>query len=168
MTETTDLQTLREAIDDQRVAMLTTIAPDGQLQSKPMTVLEQDADGNFWCLVESPMGTEGAISTPQRANLAFSSDSASYVSVACTAQVLHDRARVNQLWTPMAKPWFPDGPDSPDLACLRLVPQRAEVWSGPSNKLTLALAFAASVVAGKPLGLGDHQVLNHLPQTQPL
>ena len=166
MTETTDLQTLREAIDDQRIAMLTTIAPDGHLQSKPMTVLEQDANGHLWCLVQAPVGAAGAISTPQRANLAFSKDTSSYVSVSCTAQVLHDRARVAQLWTPMAKPWFPDGPDAPDLACLRLVPERAELWSGPSNTFTMALAFAASVVAGKPVGLGEHQVLDHLAQPQ--
>jgi general stress protein 26 len=157
------LQQLHEAVDGMRVAMLTTISEAGLLTSKPMHLLEQDAQGQLWFYCMAPDPLDDSFNPYQRANLAFSDESASrYVSVACHGELVRDRARIHALWSSMAKPWFPDGPDSPDLACLKLVPLAAELWDGPGNGLAQALAIAASVIAGKPVGMGGHVVLDKL------
>ena len=165
---TTDLQQLHQAVGKQHQAMLTTIAEGGLLASKPMHLLELDAQGQFWFYCSTPDPLDDSINPYERANLAFSDESASrYVSVSCRGVLVRDRARIHALWSAMAKPWFPDGPDSPGLACLKLVPLQAELWQGPGHALSQALALAASVVSGKPVGLGAHKVLAHLTPAQP-
>lgn len=67
---------------------------------------------------------------------------------------------VDELWSPMAKPWFPLGPDDPDLVLLHVITEGAEYWDAASSKLVRALATAASIVSGRPVGMGDHGKLN--------
>ena len=51
----------------------------------------------------------------------------------------------------------------PTLTTL-ITPVRAELWEGPGNGVSKVLAMAASAVSGKPIGLGEHHVLNSLAQ----
>jgi general stress protein 26 len=46
-----------------------------------------------------------------------------YVSVAGRAWLLRDRAKIDELWSPLYKAWFPDGKDDPELALLRSIPR---------------------------------------------
>jgi general stress protein 26 len=70
--------------------------------------------------------------------------------------VIRDRALIRSMWTAAAKPWFPEGPEAEDLALLEVRPTHAEYWDGPSNMVSRALAMAASIAAGRPIGLGEH------------
>lgn len=91
-------------------------------------------------------------------NLAFSDDSRStYISITARATLSHDRQRKDDLWSPMARPWFSQGVEDPDLAVLRLEPVKAEIWDGADSSVLRMIAMAASVVVGKPLGLGEHE-----------
>lgn len=165
---TTHLQQLREAVGKLHLAMLTTVTEDGLLVSKPMHLLELDAQGQFWFYCSAPDPLDDSVNPDQRANLAFSDESSSrFVSVSCRSELVRDRARIHALWSGMAKPWFPAGPDSPELACLKLVPLQAELWDGPGNGLSKALAVAASVISGKPVGMGEHKLLDKLAPTLP-
>lgn len=156
-----ELRSLAERIEGSRSAMLTLCDAQGHLSSQPMTVLEMDANGCLWMLVSKSGHT--ARMAPQGAgmdtvNLAFSDESHStFVSVTARATLSHDPQRKEQLWSVMARPWFPKGVDDPDLAALRLEPVKAEIWDGPDSTVLRMIAMAASVVAGKPLGLGDHE-----------
>jgi hypothetical protein len=93
-------------------------------------------------------------------NLAFVDHGESdYVSVAGQAELVDDLARKQDLWTMAGRPWF-KGPDDPDLTLLRVTPHHAEIWDGPDSAATRALAMAASVVAGKEVGMGHKEVID--------
>ena len=51
---------------------------------------------------------------------------------------------------------------SPELTLLKFVPESAEYWDAPHSKMVRMFAMAASVVAGKPIGLGEHEKLTAL------
>lgn len=165
MSETTyrtaELKQLAELIDGQRVAMITTDGGDGQLGSRPMTLLELDPQGRFWFFIEHDP-VDGATALRHRqVNLAFNKNSdGTYVSVTGEGQILHDTTRNQALWTAAAKPWFPDGPTSPRLGLLCVQPKRAEYWNAPDSAVVRSLAMAASIVSGKPVGMGEHGVLD--------
>jgi len=145
--------------------VLCTLGEHDLLTSKPMHLLELDEQGQFWFYCQAPVLAHEFSNQYERANLSFSDESSSrYVSVACSGELVRDRTRIHALWSSLAKPWFPEGPDAPDLACLKFAPLRAELWDGPGNRLTQALAFAASVLAGKPVAMGEHKVLDDLPR----
>ncbi len=156
-----ELRSLAERIEGSRTAMLTLCDAQGQLSSQPMTVLEMDGQGCLWILVSNSgqtarMAAEG--SGVDTVNLAFSDESsATFTSITARATLSNDRHRKEALWTVMARPWFPQGVDDPDLALLRLEPIKAEIWDGPDSSVLRMVAMAASVAAGKPMGLGDHE-----------
>ena len=156
-----ELRSLAERIEDARTTMMTMQDAQGQLSSQPMTVLEMDANGCLWMLVSqnghtarmAPAGTG-----MDTVNLSFSDESRStFISVTAYATLSHDPQRKQALWSVMARPWFPQGVDDPDLAVLKLEPIKAEIWDGPDSSVLRMLAMAASVVVGQPVGLGEHE-----------
>ena len=154
------LQELATSLEGQRVAMLTLNDQQGQLVSQPMTPQEMDETGALWMMVSQgntadrvgPGGADG--------NLSFSDERrASYVSISGRVTLVDDLERKRALWSIMARPWFPGGPEDPTLLLLRLEPRQAELWEGPGSGVVRSLAFAASVTAGRPVGLGQHRTL---------
>lgn len=45
---------------------------------------------------------------------------------------------IERLWSPSARPRFPDSPDSPDLALLKFVPHPADQSDAPNSKRVCA------------------------------
>jgi hypothetical protein len=78
------------------------------------------------------------------------------VSLSGRGEIDTDRGRIERLWTAFAKPWFPDGPDSPNLGLLKFVPETADYWDAPDSRMVRAFGVVASMVAGKPIAMGEH------------
>ena len=158
---TGELTKLGELIEDMRIAMLTTFEDDEEaLMSRPMSALEMCEKGAIWFLTDP---NSHKVQHLQVMNLAFSNESdGTYVSISGHGEIEHDRERIKNLWTPFARPWFPDGIDSSNLALLKFVPHNAEFWDATHSKMVRMVAMAASIVAAKPIGMGDHGNLNTL------
>lgn len=161
----TDLATLCNLIAPITVAMLTTFDADGTLVSRPMAPLEMDSSGALWFFTDL---RSSKVQELRNLNLSFSdAQHASYVSLSGHGEIHMDRTRINRLWSPLARPWFPEGPESPHLGLLKFMPEAAEYWDAPHNQMVRMLAMAASVVAGKPLALGNHDNLSRLSKPLP-
>jgi general stress protein 26 len=151
---TLELTRVCELIKDIRVVMLSTIEDSGDLVSRPMTALEMDAAGAIWFFTDI---RSTKVAQLRRVNLACAdADTASYLSLSGHGEISGDAEHIKDLWSPMAKPWFPDGPDSEHLVLLKFVPTAAEYWDAPSSKMVRLFALAASIVSGKPIGMGEH------------
>ncbi len=157
---------LAKLIEDIPIAMLTTQEADGALSSCPMAALEMDAQGAVWFFTDL---RSSKVEWLRVVNLSFT-DSArgAYVSLSGRGEIDTDRGRIHRLWTVLAKPWFPDGPDSSHLALLKFVPDTAQYWDGPSSKMVRAFSVLASVIAGKPVALGEHGTHTGLSATTPV
>jgi general stress protein 26 len=160
-TQSTDaLRHLADKLEDHRVAMLTADEPGHGLTSRPMSPLEMDRSGAIWIM--------SSRSTMQRllgngsapVNLSFARhDHSDYVSVCGRADLVDDAAKKEDLWTLAARPWF-SGPTDPDLTLVRVVPEHVEIWDGPDSTAIRVLAMAASVVAGREVGLGHKETID--------
>ena len=162
---TAALTQLGKLIEEIPVAMLCNMDAEGTLVSRPMSPLEMDVNGALWFFTDV---NSSKVERLRKDNLSFADPArASYVSLAGHGELETDQAHIKQRWTPFMKPWFPDGPDSANLALLKFVPESAEYWDAPHSKMVRLAAMAASVVAGKPVGLGDHDTLTGLsPKTR--
>ena len=60
----------------------------------------------------------------------------------------------------MLRPWFPDGPESADLRLLKFTPSTVEYWDAAAGKMVRMMAIAASVIAARPIGMGEHGRVN--------
>lgn len=104
--------------------MLTTVDDTGALVSRPMGVQDVELDGDLWFFTTLDSHKVAEIRAGPPANASFAGSS-SWLSVSGTAEVVQDRARIDELWNPVAEAWFPDGPDTPSCAscgCARTAP----------------------------------------------
>lgn len=157
---TAELTQLAKLIKDMRFCMLTTVDDENLMVARPMTPQEMCEEGAFWFLTD-PNSTK--MQHLQLMNLAFSDEAqGTYVSISGHGEVVTDRARIESSWTPFARPWFPDGVNSVNLALLKFVPNVAEYWDAPNSKMVRMFATAISIAAAKPIGMGEHGNLNAL------
>lgn len=158
----TPLQQLRDKISDVRFGMLTTQDPDGKLSSRPMTSQQLDDAGQIWFFTSDKTDFVRHLAEHPIVNVSFSDPDASlYVSIAGHAEVVHDRAKTDELWSPMVAAWFDGGKDDPHLAMIRVKIDSAEYWDTHSSKMTQLYALAKSALTGKaPRDLGEHKKLD--------
>jgi general stress protein 26 len=147
-----------ELINDIRFAMLTTVGSDGTLRSRPMTMLDREFDGDLWFFVGASSPQVSEMRADDQVNLSFANpgDNA-YVSVSGTAQVFRDRQKMEELWNPIYKAWFPDGLDDPDLALLKISTTQAEYWDSPNGKVVQLVGFAKALLTGQQAEVGESQ-----------
>ena len=75
-----------------------------------------------------------------------------YVSVSGTAQITRDRQKIEELWSPVYKAWFPQGLEDPNVALLFVDVDKAEYWDAPSGRLVQLAGFVKALATGKPYG----------------
>lgn len=150
------IRVLNEKIKDVRFAMLTTITPEGEPYSRPMATQEAEFDGELWFFTEGTSAKARHIQTNPQVNLGYADpDKNTWISVTGPADIVRDRAKIDELWNPVLKTFFPDGKDDPNLVLLRVQPEHAEIWDGPSSAIGQAVQFAKSFVTGGKEPPGD-------------
>ncbi|SMP49018.1 pyridoxamine 5'-phosphate oxidase family protein [Noviherbaspirillum suwonense] len=155
----TQLKDLKEKIKDVKFGMFTTLDPDGKLSSRPMTSQQLDDDGNLWFFTSDVTDFVRHLNEHPNVNVAFSDpDDSLYVSVAGHAELTRDRAKIDELWSPLVSAWFDGGKDDPHLALIKVDVSSAEYWDTHSSKMTQLYALAKSALTGKaPRDLGEHK-----------
>jgi general stress protein 26 len=154
------IKKLAELITEIDFAMLTTVAEDGTLHSRPMSTQRTEFDGDLWFFTRASAPKVGEIEHEHQVNVAYAKPEAqTYVSVSGRATVVRDRAKIGELWSPELKAWFPAGPDDPDIALLRVAVERAEYWDSPSSAVSHAVSFVKALVTGQPANPGDNEKL---------
>lgn len=125
-----------EMVRGMRFSMLTTVAADGSLRSRPMSTQDQSADGTLWFLVAADSGAAEDLGSRSDVNLAFSSpDEQRWVSVSGSASIGDDRARILELWNPLYEAWFPAGPEDPNVRVVRVVVGDIHHWDATSSRM---------------------------------
>ena len=120
---------LREMIDEIRVAMLTTVAEDGHMRSRPMQTPPQAFDGDLWffTLGTDPKTTE--IRHHSHVCVTYASPREhQFLSLSGVAEIVADRKRIELIWNDELLEWFPAGADDPDLMLIRVRVNEAEFW----------------------------------------
>ncbi len=147
---------LKELIDGIDFAMLTTIS-DGRFHSRPMSTQQFESDGSLWFFTGDQTYKVEEIQKDNRVNVAYSKpEDHIYVSVSGTAELLKDRTKIEELWSPILKAWFPKGLDDPTLALLKISVEQAEYWDSPSSDLIQIAGFIKAIATGEQAEAGDH------------
>ena len=142
---------LRKLVKDARVAMLTTVAGDGTLRSRPMAVLKAPLGEDLWFFTRASAPKTGEIRDNDRVNVTFSDCEADrYLSVSGRASIVRDTARIDELWSGRMKSWFPEGKRDPDLALLRVHVEHAEYWDSKKGAMVALGPPAPAAAAVRP------------------
>jgi general stress protein 26 len=93
-------------------------------------------------------------------NLSYArSDKQDYLSVSGTVEVVRDKQKMQELWTPWIKPWFPEGLDDPDLVLLKVRMTEAEYWDAPGSAMVRLYGLAKGMLTGNTDALGENRKL---------
>ena len=143
-------------IKDIRIAMLTTASEDGKLHSRPMATQETDFDGTLWFLTRQTSGKVDEIRHDSQVNLTYADQKHSFVTISGPASVSKDRAKIDELWNPSYKAWFPQGKDDPEITVIRVNADEAEYWEAPSNAIIRNVKILQAAVTGDSSKVGEH------------
>ena len=92
-------------------------------------------------------------------NAAFESGKG-YLSIAGNAEVVHDRAKVDEYWNPAAEAWFPEGKDDPTVALIRVRPVSAEFWARDTPGVVAVFKMAKAAMTGGQPDVGDNRAVD--------
>ncbi|MTD14649.1 pyridoxamine 5'-phosphate oxidase [Nakamurella sp. YIM 132087] len=146
-----DRDTVVELVKRARSAMLTTMTPDGDHVSRPMAVQEAEFDGDLWFFADENSDKIRDITAHPRVNVALANDSKNeWTSIAGTAEIVHDRAKAEQLWSKPLETWFPDGLDTPGLTLIKVQGDTAEYWDAPTSRIKLLLGMGRAIRRNDP------------------
>ncbi len=110
------LQKLREMVKDIDFCMLTTLDLDGTLHSRPMSANgEIDLNGGLWFFTGISSHKVDEIERAPKVNASFADPkNQRYVSITGIAELVRDRGKIEELWKPEFKMWFPEGKEDPE------------------------------------------------------
>lgn len=155
------LDKIKALVDDIKVAMLVTAEENGQLRSRPMYTSQYDDDGTIWFFTDEYSGKVEELESEHTVNLAYSHPGKeNFLSISGKAYLVTDRRKIEELWNPILKAWFPDGLESENLALLKIVPQKAEFWDTPGNKLVELFNLGKALLTGTKDTSGKHAKVN--------
>ena len=150
---------IAELIKEIRIAMMTTVAKDGTMSSRPMAVQDKPFNGTLWFLTRRGSEKINELEGDRHVTLTFAEPKDSkYIVLKGVASVSEDRAKIKELWNPMYKAWFPKGENDPDIAVLRVEVSEGDYWEASGSKLVMLVKYAAAAVTrGKvPVGEAGH------------
>lgn len=155
------IKKLGALIKDIKMAMLTTI-DGGVLRSRPMATQEDaEFDGELWFMTSDKTHKVEEIEKDNRANIAYADPNDHiYVSVSGGVSIVKDRAKIEELWNPAYKAWFPDGLDDPTICLLKVKVEQAEYWDSNSSAIVHIVGFVKALVTGERAQGGENEKIN--------
>jgi general stress protein 26 len=156
-----DVKLLGDKIKGIRIAMMTTVETDGSLRSRPMATQDMEFDGDLWFFTKASAPKVDDVQRDEQVNLGYSKpDENLFVSVSGTAQLVRDRQKMDELWKPALKAWFPNGKEDPDLALLKVTVESAEYWDAPSGIMGRLYVVTKGLATGGKDSGGEDVKLN--------
>lgn len=156
------LDKLRELVKDIDFCMLTSVDEDGSLHSRPMSTNgEIDENGDVWFFTYASTHKVLEIERNHQVNLSFAAPSKQrYVSMSGNAELVRDRHKMQQLWKPQLKAWFPKELEEPDIALIKVNIAKAEYWDSPSSWVAHTIGLVKAIATGEKASMGDNAKIN--------
>ena len=148
---TTEAETFRKIdslIKGIHIAMLTTVAADSSLHSRPMATQAREFDGAVWFFSSDDSGKVHELIHNRSVNVAYSNPTREiFLSLSGKGELVFDKEKISELWTSDYTAWFPDGLEDPHLALIKVSVETAQYWEGPSPGVQW-LRLAKALVTG--------------------
>ncbi|SIT78126.1 pyridoxamine 5'-phosphate oxidase family protein [Microbacterium sp. RU33B] len=149
----------KELVEDIDFTMLTTQDGDGNLVSRPMSTRQMDENGDIWFFTSEDTKKVEEAKADRDVGLSYcDAKGMRYVSVAGKASIVHDEAKMKELYTPSLDIWFEEGLDTPGIALLRVTPVETEFWEPAHGKIVMAAGMLKSLFTKDT---PDDDIMNH-------
>jgi general stress protein 26 len=150
------IKKFKELVRDVNICMFTTIDDQGRLFSRPLTTAKIDEDGNAWFFTNEYSETLQDVSKDNAVYLIYAHPGKNvYVNVSGTCSVVLDKQKINELWNPILKAWFPGGKEDPKLCLLKVVTEEASYWNSNAGNMTVYFRMLKAIANREKYKEGD-------------
>lgn len=155
------IKKLRTLIDDVNVAMLNSLKANGEFYSRPMNTMELDDEGNLYFFSDEHTPDEHDIAINNNVSVTYTNpESNTYIALSGKLFMAHDEKKIEELWIPAMKAWFPEGKGDPKLTLIRVEVLKAEYWDTAASDMVVLFNLLKAIVKGKTYNQGDHQKID--------
>lgn len=156
LTHTEAVKKIKELSESARICMFCTELDKLPINSRPMSLQETDDEGNLWFISGDTSNKNFEIRDDKRVQLFFMNNSDyEYLSVYGDATIYKDKSTIEDKWSPMAKAWFEEGKDDPNVSIIRVEPKETYYWNTKAGKLVSLFNFVAAAITGNTTDNSD-------------
>lgn len=142
---------IREIAKDANICMFVTDLSNLPLSGRPMATQQVDEDGCIWFMSDKNSDKNQHIQQDDQVQLFYShTNNYEYLSVFGRAEIVYDLKKIEELWTQMAKTWFREGKDDPNISLIKVTPEDAYYWDTKKNKMVSLIKFAMGAIGITP------------------
>ncbi len=147
--ERTEIDSIDHFIEEFETAMLVTESLSGDLRARPMMIAGHEPGGAL--LFVSRAEDEKLQEVLQTSRVAVTMQGVGrYLSISGTARLETDQVKLDELWSPSWRIWFPAGSEDPDLVLIQIEPSAAEYWDRTgANKLEFFWRAGKALLQGE-------------------
>ena len=146
------IKKLAESAD---ICHFVTAISNAPLSTRPMSTQKVDDDGCIWFMSDKESTKNKEINNDSRVQLFYSHQGSSeYMSIFGMAEIVFDKDKIAEMWTPIAKAWFTGGKDDPAISLIKVTPEEGYYWDTKNNKMVALIKIAAAIVTGKTMDDG--------------
>ena len=147
--ENDEIQTLDRLIEGFETAMLTTESLSGQLRARPMMIADHLDGGALVFVTRAEDEKLEEVLHKNQVAVTMQSNG-QYLSISGTARLETDRVKLDELWSPSWKIWFPEGQNDPECCLIRVEPTIAEYWDRTgANRLEFLWEAGKALLRGE-------------------
>ena len=143
------LKKVQDLVEAENVCLFASNLSQKPITVRPMSTLKVDDLGNMWFFSAKNSQKNKNIQTDPAVQLLYSNHGCSeYLSIYGKAQVITDKDIIKLFWSTLAKTWFPDGVNDPEISLIMVTPEKAYYWDTKHNKMVSTLKILASTITG--------------------
>jgi len=151
--KTESIKKLKELAEGIDICMFCTQLDQQPIASRPMSSNKVDENGNIWFLSNARSNKNFEIKNDDKVQLFYQKTADSqYLSVFGSASIYTDKSSIDEAWDPIAKAWFKEGKEDPDVSVIKVSPSYAYYWDTKDGKAVAFLKWTANALGA---GLDD-------------
>ncbi|TAH02345.1 MAG: general stress protein [Sphingobacteriales bacterium] len=118
----------------------------------PMAVQQVDDEGNLWFMALKVSAKIKEIATDPLTHLFFQeSKHAGFLNIYGITEIVSSQEKIDELWTPILKVWFPGGKNDNNITLLKVVPINVYYWDTKNGSAVAFAKMALSLVTEKSM-----------------
>lgn len=119
-----------------------------------MSTRAVDENGTIWFFSRAGSNKNKEIGSDNRVQLFYSNHSNfEFMTLFGTVEILKDTARAKELWSSVAKTWFNEGYDDPELTLLKFQPEDGHYWDTKDGKIISLFKMVVGAITGKEMNI---------------
>ena len=142
----------RKLLAEFETAVLITHGGEDAFRARPMAIARVDENCDLWFITGRDSAKAHEIELDTWVQVICQKGWSSCVCISGYASLDSDRAKIEELWNPALKVWFPQGVDDPEIVLIRVVGELGEYWDNTGmNRITYAYRAIKALMTGTAL-----------------